>query len=136
MYKSIILLFLILSISYSKTTNKTIINQYFNKDKCLNFNENYFCINTDSKTNKLKNILKHLQSKNPYDYSINFTEEKINNFFLKKLKISEQKSSNNSIYDDEGNLISKGYKKYSPVYNKKLSVDFNHIIMSPQNQTT
>jgi len=94
MYKIIVFIFLMTTMGYTNNSysNKKIVDKYFSQDECLNINENYICVNLEKSSNKLKKIANsNINTKNPFDFTIDFTAKDIRNRFFEKLQISEKK---------------------------------------------
>jgi len=136
MHKTLIFIMMILSISYGESTNKQFIKNNFPNDKCLNFNENYICINGKNRTNKLSNVIRNMKTINFFSKNIDINKEELNSYLYKKLKLSKEKMNHAKafIYKDEKgkNHQLNGLKQYMPIYNKKLSNEFNQALFKKE----
>jgi len=139
MYKVLVFIIMITAISYGESTNKQFIKNNFPQDKCLNFNENYICLNGENKTNKLSNLIKKMKKIDFFTKTIDINEKKITIYLSKKLKISKEKIKHSKAFiytDDKGkNHQFNGTLQLSPIYNEKLSNEFNQALFQEEKDT-
>ena len=81
----IVLLLFLVTIQSKELTNKEIITQKYSSDKCLNLNENYICINTSIKSNRLHKIISQSQNLKPtYQVGFSASEKELYEVFSKR----------------------------------------------------
>jgi len=128
----IFLLLFVFSCSTKKfSTNKEVVSMYYSNNSCMNINENYICLNTQSRTNNFQKVLYKKQPINPqlYNISSGYKDNRLKELLKEKLRLSEKKLKK-STYNDNGGIREESYKeKYRPIYNRELSNQFNELLL-------
>ncbi|HIP12462.1 MAG TPA: hypothetical protein EYG73_07065 [Arcobacter sp.] len=132
-----LLLFIMSCSNKNLNMNQNIIVSYYSSYSCSNLNENYLCINTKYKTTNIQKVLYQKQTINPnlYNISSNYTFNNMQELLKKKLKLSEKRLRKPKYTDDGEYIIEESYKeKYRPLYSKKLSQQFNELLLEDINE--